>query len=339
MGMNENQPDESGELTRSSSKTEEFLPPPLLKHPTLQTLLGGSKLRKLGKNPMLSAAREVILETDAHVRLLGHYSAHPEAKGVVILLSGWLGDSDSPYMISTGRYLYEHGYSVFRLNYRDHGDSHHLNEGLFYASHLDEVFDCVSQAACSEKGCPAFLAGFSLGGNFALRIARRCATARIENLQHVICVSPLLNPDKSTAAVDRNRLICAYFLKKWRKSLLRKQSLFSTTYNFAGIIKDSIRGTTEELVKQYSIYKDALEYFEGYTVTDDMLRNISVPTTIITAEDDPIIPIEDFHRLELNHLTRLVIHRYGGHNGFIESFRLNSWYERRMVVLFDQLVL
>ena len=67
--------------------------------------------------------------------------------------------------------------------------------------------------------------------------------------------------------------------------------------------------------------------------------SIPVPTTIVTAEDDPIIPIKDFYRLKLNSLTTLVIHRNGGHNGFIENFRLNTWYERNMVGLFDDIVL
>ncbi len=296
-------------------------------------------MRKLGKNPMLSAAREMILETSGHVRLIGHYSAHPKARGLVVLLNGWLGDSGSAYIIATGKYLYQNGYSVFRLNYRDHGDSHHLNEKPFYATLLDEVFECVSQAASIKKELSVFLAGFSLGGNFALRIARQCATSPIENLKHIISVSPLLDPDTTTDAVDGNRIIRAYFLKKWRKSLFKKQSFFPEKYDFGGILKhNTIRDMTEELIRQYSPYESAREYFEAYSIKNDALMAIAVPTTIITAEDDPIIPADDFRRLELNHLTTLLIHRRGGHNGFIESFRLNTWYERNMVDLFDEIV-
>ncbi|RJP73805.1 MAG: alpha/beta fold hydrolase [Candidatus Abyssobacteria bacterium SURF_17] len=321
------------------SITEEFHPTPALKHRFLQTFLGGSKLRKLGKNPMLSATQEMILETGDHVRLIGHYSAHPKARGLVILLNGWLGDSGSAYITSTGKYLYQNGYSVFRLNYRDHGDSQHLNEGPFYATLLDEVFECVSQAASIEKGRPVFLAGFSLGGNFALRIARQCATTHIENLKHIISISPVLDPDKSTDAADGDRIIRTYFLKKWRKSLLKKQSLFPEKYDFSRILNNNrIRIITEELIKRYGPYENARQYFQAYSVKSDALMTIPVPTTIITAEDDPIIPAGDFHRLELNHLTKLVIHQHGGHNGFIEGFRLNTWYERNMVALFNEIV-
>jgi len=321
------------------SITEEFHPTPVLKHPFLQTVLGSNKLRKLGKNPMLSAAQKMILETGDHVRLIGHYSAHPEARGIVVLLSGWLGDSGSVYITSTGKYLYQHGYSVFRLNYRDHGDSHHLNEGPFYATLLDEVFECVSQAASIEEGRSVFLAGFSLGGNFALRIARQCTTTPIENLKHIISVSPALDPDKTTDAADGNKIIRAYFLKKWRKSLLKKQYLFPEKYDFGSILKNNtIRTMTEELIRQYSPYESAQQYFQAYSIKNDALMTIPIATTIITAEDDPIIPVDDFRGLELNHLTRLVILQHGGHNGFIENFRLSTWYERKMVDLFDEIV-
>lgn len=318
--------------------SEAFHPGPILKHPLLQTVLSSSKLRKTGKTPMLSAGREMILETDENIRLTGCYSPHPEARGIVILLSGWLGDSDSAYIIRTGKYLYEHGYSVFRLNYRDHGDSHHLNQGLFFITMFDEVFDCVRQAAFLEKTHPAFLAGFSLGGNFALRIARQCATTPIENLKHVISISPVLDPDKSTDAIDNHKIIKAYFLKKWRKSLLTKQSLFPETYDFRGILNSRIRTMTEGLIQQYSAFESTHQYFQGYTIKKDSLINIAVPTTIITSEDDPIIPVEDFRRLKTNPLTTLLIHPYGGHNGFIENFRLNTWYERNMTVLFNEII-
>ena len=85
----------------------------------------------------------------ACIRLLGSHSRHPATvpKGLVVLLHGWEGSIDSTYMRCTGRALYRRGYDLFRLNYRDHGCSHRLNEGIFYAVLLDEVFEAVAQAA------------------------------------------------------------------------------------------------------------------------------------------------------------------------------------------------
>ena len=98
---------------------------------------------------MLEAAEEVILNPIDDVRLQGFYSRQVkgQAKGLVMLLHGWEGSVNSAYILGTGKFLYNKGYSVFRLNYRDHGNSHHLNQGLFYAVLLDEVFNAVRQVS------------------------------------------------------------------------------------------------------------------------------------------------------------------------------------------------
>jgi len=72
---------------------------------------------------------------------------------------------------------------------------------------------------------------------------------------------------------------------------------------------------------------------------NSQIQTILVPTTIITATDDPIIPFEDFYQLKLNHLTKLIIHTHGGHNGFIDSFFLKSWYEQKLVNLFAEIAI
>jgi predicted alpha/beta-fold hydrolase len=58
----------------------------------------------------------------------------------------------------------------------------------------------------------------------------------------------------------------------------------------------------------------------------------------MTAADDPIIPVEDFYELEINESTNLVIQPYGGHNGFLDGFYLQGWYEKQLVNLFDQIL-
>ena len=95
---------------------------------------------------------------------------------------------------------------------------------------------------------------------------------------------------------------------------------------------------TDALLAEHSDYGSSAEYFKAYSVLNDALKNISVPTTIIAAAGDPIIPIEDFHNLDTNDLTNLVIQPYGGHNGFLTGWSLQSWYEQQLVELFDEIV-
>jgi len=323
------------------SISESFRPLPHLRGAYVQTILGSSWIRAIRKNPMLSEAENIILETKEGVRLLGSYSAqkHTKKKGLVLLIHGWEGSIDSTYMINTGKYIYGNGYDVFRLNLRDHGKSHHLNKGLFFSTLLDEVFDAVHQVAEMAHDIPVFLAGFSLGGNFVLRIVKKVQKHGIKNFHHAVSISPVLDPNKATEKIDNDPLIQRYFLKKWLTSLTKKQRLFPIEYDLSDIMDlRSIREITEKLLPRHTDFKNAEAYFQKYTLLNDTLKDLLVPTTIITSEDDPIIPVKDFYLLTTNQTTNIIIHSYGGHNGFIDGFLFSTWYERKMVELFDGIV-
>ena len=307
----------------------------------LQTILCSSRIRFWNAGSQQNKNREIVLETDNGVRLIG-YQLTPKnrtAKGLVILLHGWEGSANSIYILRTARHLYRQGYAVFSLNYRDHGDSHHLNEDLFYATRLDEVSQAVQQVSRLLKKIPVFIVGFSLGGNFALRIARRCEQEGIDSLRHSVCISPVLDPDNATDKIDAKPYIRKYFLDKWRRSLLKKEELYPHRFDFSSMLHlNTIRALTEALLAKYSEFNSVKEYFDGYTLLNDALKDISVSTTIITAADDPIIGVGDFYKLQLNGLTNLAVQSYGGHNGFITGYSLASWYEQRIVELFDRII-
>ena len=316
--------------------------PLFLKNPLLQTILASSKIRLLGVNHMRALAGEKIIETGNGIKLLGYHSKQngQAPKGLAILLSGWEGSVDSTYILRSGKILFENGYDVFRLNFRDHGLSHHLNTGIFYAVLLEEVYQAVSQAAAWAENRPVFLIGFSLGGNFVLRLLIKCAQAPIANLRHAVSISPVLNPQQSTEIIDRIAFIRKYFLAKWRRSLLKKQTLFPDLYDFSEVMRlNTIRAITDFLLAEYSDFKSAQDYFDAYAVMGSAIAGITVPFTVITAADDPIIPVNDFYDLAPNKHLQMVIHPHGGHNGFITGFKLQSWYEAQIVRLFDNTVL
>ncbi len=315
-----------------------FQPPWYLRSGQIQTILASIPLRAWGRDPVRDSAREIIIQTPQGVRLQGYHSPQNSADspGLVILLHGWEGSVDSTYIACTAKTLYQHGYDIFRLNFRDHGSSHHLNPGIFYAILLEEVFQAVQQICRMAEEKPVFLVGFSLGGNFALRIARQMRQDPIENLRHVAAISPVLDPEKATARIDGQAMIRRYFIKKWFRSLQIKQDLFPDAYDFAELFHlKTIMAVTERMLAKYSDFKSASEYFNAYSILNDAIDDLPVATTIIAAADDPVIPVEDFYQLKLNHLTKLIIHANGGHNGFIGGISLKSWYEQKLADWFN----
>ncbi len=315
-----------------------FNPPFYLRSSLLQTVLASLKIRAMGVNPMIEASREVILTVGDGVRLLGFHSPRPRAssKGLVILIHGWEGGSGSAYILNTGKYLFSHGYDIFRLNLRDHGQTHHLNEGLFYSTLLEEAFEAVKKISELVRSGPVFLMGFSLGGNFALRIARRFMQEPCTPLHRIVAISPALDPSKATDAIDRHWLLRPYFLKKWKRSLKRKQELYPHRYDFSPLFSiRTVRETTEALISQSGLYPGAREYFAAYTLGAGSLTDVTIPLTIITSRDDPAIPVDDFYNLDLASPHRLIIHTYGGHNGFLSGLFSPTWYEREVIPVFQ----
>ena len=305
-----------------------FLPPIGLRPGLVQTALAGQSFRKRGHNPMLEVAEDRIIECEDGVRLRGSYSRAPANRALFIFLHGWEGSQNSTYVVSGGRFVFQQGASVFRLNYRDHGDSHDLNEGIFLSTHFNEVFDAVRQAARLADGAPVYIVGFSLGGNFALRIARSLRDLSIPGLSRIFAISPVVDPWGAAPLIDVNPLYRRYFLKKWRASLRRKQELYPHLYDFTDILaQNRVLGMSNIILPRYSPFSRMEDYFNAYRVDPDDLKSCPVPIDVITARDDGMIPEADVRRLRLPRHSRLIVHDHGGHNGFFQSLLGPTWYD------------
>jgi len=316
-----------------------FKPPFFLTSPTLQSMLASSKIRLPRHSQLIEHAEEIRFTVTGDVRLQGFMSSHREdtGKGLAILFHGWEGSANSTYIRCTGEALFRRGFNVLCLNFRDHGNTHHLNHDPFRSDRLDEVFEAVKQAAGQDQDQPVFLAGFSLGGNFALRIARKTAESPIENLKLVVAISPLMNPAKSTAVIDKIPWMRLYFLKKWFRSMGKKEVAFPGDFDFteAKTLKTCM-AITELLIKEQSPFPNVTEYFNTYTLRPDFFDRLTVPTLIIASEDDPAIPVEDILALKENPLLQRAITAHGGHCGFIETLTLGSWLNHVLPNLFGK---
>lgn len=304
------------------------------KNKHLQSILASSKIRllKLRKNnPVLEQEQEVFLETK-EARLQGFYTKNTTSDNLYVLLHGWEGSAKSTYIQLLANTLYkEKKAAIFRLNFRDHGDTHHLNEELFHSCRLDEVVDAVKQITEKFPHKAVYLCGFSLGANFSLRVAAKTNTCKT-GIKKVFAISPPINPKNSMLMIEKSWLYSKYFMEKWQKSLRKKQQHFPQ--NFDGDQYKSIKSLdrlTKELIIRHSDYSSTDDYFKGYEITEEILDNIQVKCHVITSIDDPVIPFNDFKPLENRKTIELVTTKHGGHCGFINSWKMNSWIEQYII--------
>jgi hypothetical protein len=279
----------------------------------------------------------MIISAANGARLLSFLSIREKAKGLIIIIHGWEGSSSSAYVLSAGKFFYDSGFSICRLNLRDHGESHHLNEGLFHGALLDETFDAINQLALLANNSPVYIIGFSLGANFALRVGGRHSQTPVKNLKHIFAISPPLDPYKTTLAIDNGlSLYRKYFLLKWKRSLRKKQHLFPNKYEFGKLLQaETCMELTEAIMPFFPDLPSYRDYFRLYTLENDFFQKLNLPVTVIIAEDDPVIPIKDFDKLQESDFFRISRQKFGGHCGFLDIFPLGCWHQESIAALIN----
>jgi predicted alpha/beta-fold hydrolase len=276
----------------------------------------------------LASSTRQILDCGAGVRLLMEHTPPKQAgpARTVMMIHGWEGHAGSMYMISVGSRVWEQGCRVVRLNLRDHGDSHHLNREIFHSCRLDEVMGAVRAVRQQFPDGTLALAGFSLGGNFALRVAASAPQVGLQ-VDRVLAICPVLDPKETLVALDEGiGVYRSYFIEKWRRSLERKRDAFPDSYDFGDLGRfRTLREMTEQLVLEHTEFRDLNSYLDGYAITGPRLARLEVPCEMLLADDDPVIPVAGLSRVALSPWLSITRSSKGGHCGFLRSYALESW--------------
>lgn len=324
---------------------DRFQPSFWVRNPNVQSILPSLPLRRRGVErdcaELIRLSHELLLDCGDGVRLLGYRADSPaprasaEPRRLAIILHGWEGSANSMYVLSLGQFLLSQGVDVFRLNLRDHGDSHHLNRDLFHSCRLPEVLGAVRRLAQIFPDHRRVIAGFSLGGNFALRVGAALSPDPAV-LERVVAISPVLDPQNTLAALEEGlALYRRHFVKKWKRSLAIKQAAWAADYDFSPLM--AMRSLTEMtgfLVSNHTRYSSLADYLSGYAITGEVLRGLRIPSRIIAAADDPIIPSRDYSRLSPNPSIRITLTERGGHCGFRERLSGGGWLHRQVLAEF-----
>lgn len=325
------------EVVSSAPTGDDFVAPVGLRSPHTQSILNSSGLRarvvRRQAETLLGVEEDMLMDGGDGVRLLGHLSRQPGGgRGVAVLLHGWEGSTHSNYMLATGARLYAAGFDVFRLNFRDHGDTHHLNPGIFHSCRLDEVIHALGDMQDRLGASGWQVAGYSLGGNFALRVARHGPEKGLD-MRQAFAVCPVIDPANVLEAMERGPTFYeTYYIRKWSRSVKAKQQNFPDRYDYEEWFDlPGLRARTEYFATRYYEFPSLEDYLKGYSIGGERLRRLKVPSVILTSEDDPVCPVGDLALLPDNRKLALQVTRHGGHCGYLKNWKLESWAEDRIV--------
>ena len=166
------------------------------------------------------------------------------------------------------------------------------------------------------NGHKSGLLGYSLGGNFALRVAQQIP--QLETLS----VCPAIEPGNTMVRIDQNTLYRRYFVHKWRATWVQKQAAFPELYDFTDALQLSTVGSlTDYFIKYHSEFVCTQDYFDAYDLRGSRL--VGTQAHVLAARDDPIIAYQQWSDLPSSISVELT--DKGGHGAYMRNWQLESW--------------
>jgi predicted alpha/beta-fold hydrolase len=230
---------------------------------------------------------------------------------VALLLPGLCGSYKSAYMVRIAAKLKRSGVRVFRMDQRGCGAGRGLCRRPYHAGLTGDVTECLNAIDILCPGSPVSLVGFSMGGNLALMLA---GENRPENVHSVLAFSPPIKLSAAAAAFERpcNCFYNRYFVK-WMSGVTADLLPGYPRPDFPFLTVNELNEFFLTRVWQFG----SLERYYNRASAIRFLPSIQVPTLIVTAADDPIVPVQSFSRARFSRITKLVVTERGGHLGFI----------------------
>lgn len=327
-----------------------FRPPWWLANGHAQTLAGAYWP---GPLPDYGADQRHVMLDDGDV-LVVHDDCPPgwQPGGKAVLLThGLSGSHRSPQLVRLSHKFHARGVRVFRLDLRGCGAGAGLARHPYHAGCSDDLARVVEeiiewcQPSENEGNGIAYanplsltLFGVSLGGNILLKYLGEDPDRVPPQVEQAIAVNPPIDLARSIQTLDHpvNRWYDSYFTGALRRHLEdrlrrlpdapRPSSVLRTRrlYDFDNWYTAPISG-----------FGSAEEYYEQCSACQ-FVPTIRVPTTILTASDDPMVPAEMFqqHCCQWPANVELTITPGGGHLGYVAQRGIDPdvhWLDWRVI--------
>ena len=309
----------------------DFRPLPLIGNPHVQTVLANLWP---GSDCVLPARTHVVELGDGDRAVL--HDSRPKAwrdgRAVALLVHGLGGCHQSGYLRRVAGRLVDRSVRVFRMDLRGCGAGMGLARRFYNAACSADVRAALDYLAATLPGSPLLLGGFSLGGNIVLKLAGEAAERPCPALRAVAAVAPPLDLVRCSDMISRLRFYDAFYVRHLTSQVRELQRLYPDLPRVR-----FPRGTTLRLFDElYTApqwgFASALDYYRRASAFP-LVPLIRVPTSILTARDDPFIAVRPFEELSAPANVDVHITPRGGHLGFLGPDGQGGlrWAESRVV--------
>ena len=254
---------------------------------------------------------------DARVLAHCHWQPSPAQRPTLLALHGLEGSSAAHYMRGLAEKAFAAGLNVVLLNQRNCGDTEHLSRGLYHSGLSADPAAVLRELTEVDRLRAVAVAGYSLGGNLGLRLA---GTTPPGVLRSVCAISPTMDLARCVDALERrqNAVYQWHFVRNLKRRMRRKARALPGLFDLDGLDRiRTIREFDDAFTAPHHGFRDAADYYHRASSLR-VVDRIAVPTLILSAEDDPFVPAEQFRDpvVRANPRVTSAITRHGGHCGF-----------------------
>lgn len=259
------------------------------------------------------------------------------SKGIVVLFHGLEGSFNSPYIQGMMRRLGDDGYSSVLMHFRGCSAEDNRLHYSYHSGKTDDAKAWIEELVARYPDSDIHTIGYSLGGNMMLKLLGEYGDTT--PIKSAISISAPLRLDVCADRIDRgfSRIYQKHLMRSLTKRLTQKYQTHDMESHI-GIDVDSVKSlhTFWEFDDVYTAkvngFSSAQEYYKASSAIG-YLRDITTPTLIIQALDDPfmtpeILPTKE----EISPSVELEIYPHGGHVGFVSGTirRPFYWLEGRI---------
>lgn len=308
-----------------------------------QTLYAWAKPRQFQELPT-AEARYFDVAPDARVLAHCNWQRHREQHPTLLLLHGLEGSSLAHYMCGIAEKAWTAGWNVVRLNQRNCGNTEHLSRGLYHSGLTQDPLYVLRELIEIDGLRELSIAGYSLGGNLALKLAGDLGETPPPELKGVCAVSPTMDLAICVEALERRSNV-AYqwnFVRNLKARMRRKVAAFPGAFPLEPLRSiRTVRQFDETYTAPYHGFRDAADYYHRASAIR-VVDRIRVPALILTAADDPFVPVAPFVEplVTGNPRVTVSITPHGGHCAFIEraAHEYDGYWAEREIVRFASAV-
>lgn len=293
--------------------------------------------------PYFKPTRRLKIEVSPTTTIMCDYNRSSYTKkhdACAILVHGLGADSQVNYLTSTARKLVHEGIDTLRINIRNCGNTLHLTDTLFSVGLTDDLRATIEYAHEVLGYTKIVLTGFSMGGNMVLKMMGEYGSSAPSYLKGACTISAPLEMSNCSQQMLRwqNRMYDRHYLKILSHGYRQRKRYWpELDVDLLKQVK-SLYDMERFIVAPSFDYQDMDRFYYDCSSLYH-LEHIQLPTLIIHAEDDPVIPL--LSPTEYKQLHNPNIHywvtKHGGHVGFINQAKYTQqdrdkfWAENRMV--------